>query len=313
MLEQSTNQRIDSFLQKSPNALRKLQELASQTKEFPSKQLLIYNLMRLTSDVNTFDTELINYLAEDRELANLIIQKARIGKLPSLTITASQLRQSIKRLGYGFVHNEVQNRLAREYVKVYYQTENEHVKTLIKKSVRLAFVAKGIAKMIKYDNEAQCFCAGINYYIGDMILALRDRLAHNEVIKMHKQGVDKKTAELSVLGFDTSELAARKLEEWLMPDHIVNVVRSRSNTTEVKDINYKVAILMKFAEFVNDALLDKKSGPHAMWDKAYEYLAKLGRTMEIDQWSNQIRLIYIQLLETEHALYQRTVTAPQML
>jgi len=29
--------------------------------------------------------------------------------------------------------------------------------------------------------------------------------------------------------------------------------------------------------------------------------------MTIDQWSDKIRLIYIQLLETEHALYQRKV------
>lgn len=306
MIEQKTNKKIDAFLQKSPNALRKLQELSSETKEFPNKQLLIYNLMRMTNDVNTFDTELINYLAEDRELANLIIEKARLGaRLSRATISASQLKQSIKRLGYGFVHNEVQNRFARQYVDVYYQTKNEHVKTLIKKSVRLAFVAKGIAKMLNYSNEAQCFCAGINYYIGDMILGLRDEISQKEVLKMQAQGLDKKSAELSVLGFEAGELAARKLQEWLMPDHIVNVVRHNTDVTEVKDPNYKIAIIMKFAEFVNEALLDKKAGPHSMWDKAYEYLAKLGHKMEIDQWSDQIRLTYIQLLETEHALYQR--------
>ncbi|MDA0773000.1 MAG: HDOD domain-containing protein [Cyanobacteria bacterium] len=308
MLEQSTNQKIDSFLQKSPSALRKLQEMATQTKEFPSTQLLIYKLMRLTNDVTTFDTELINYLSEDTELASLIIQKAKIGvKLPGLTISQNQLKQSIKRLGYGFVYNQVQKRFAREYVQVYYNTDNQHIKTLVKKSVRLAYIAKGIAKMINYDNEAQCFCAGINYYVGEMILGLRDRIAHNEIVKMQQQGFDKKAAELSVLGFDTGELAARKLEEWLLPDHIVNVVRNHDNPVNVKDHNYKIAILMKFAEFVNDALLNKQSGPHAMWDKAYDYLAKLDSRMTIDQWSNQIRLIYIQLLETEHALYQRKV------
>lgn len=308
MLEQSTNQKIDSFLQKSPSALRKLQEMATQTKEFPSTQLLIYKLMRLTNDVTTFDTELINYLSEDAELASLIIQKAKVGvRLSGIKISQSQLRQSIKRLGYGFVYNQVQNKFAKEYVRVYYNTDNQHVKTLIKKAVRLAYVAKGIAKMINYDNEAQCFCAGINYYIGDMIIGLRDRISHGEIVKMQQHGFDKKAAELSVLGFDTGELAARKLEEWLLPDHIVNVVRNHDNPVNVKDHNYKIAILMKFAEFVNDSLLNKQSGPHAMWDKAYEYLGKLDSKMTIDQWSNQIRLIYIQLLETEYALYQRTI------
>lgn len=306
MLEQTTNRKIDSFLQKSPNALKKLQEMVTETKEFPPKQLLIYNLMRLTNDVQTFDTELINFLAEDTDLAGLLVQKAKLGaKLPGLIISSTQLKQSIKRLGYGFVHNEVQNRFARDYVKVYYLAENQDIKSLVKKSVRLAYVAKGLAKMIKYDNEAQCFCAGINYYLGEMILALRDPKSYTEIQRMTKQGVDRRTAELNILGFDSGELAARKLEEWLMPDHIANVVRNSRNTLEVKDLNAQFAILMKFAEFVNSALLDKQSGPHAMWDRAYEYLAKLGVSMDIDSWSDQIRLIYIQLLETEYALYQR--------
>ncbi|MDD9898742.1 MAG: HDOD domain-containing protein [Candidatus Melainabacteria bacterium] len=305
MLDQTTNRKIDSFLQKSPNALKKLQEMATETKEFPPKQLLIYNLMRITNDVQTFDTELINYLAEDTELASLLVQKAKLGAKTGMIISAKQLKQSIKRLGYGFVHNEVQNRFARQYVGAYYKVESQTVKSLIKKSIRLAYVAKGIAKMVKHDNEAQCFCAGINFHLGEMILALRDPKSHSEINKMQRQGADKRTAELNILGFDSGELAARKLEEWLMPDHVVNVVRHNRSVVDVKAPNAKFAILMKFAEFVNDALIDKQSGPHAMWDKAYEYLGKLDVKMDIDTWSDQIRLIYIQLLETEYALYQR--------
>lgn len=283
-----------------------MQEMVSGTTEFPNRQLLIYNLMRLTNDVSTFDTELINYLAEDQNLANLIVEKARLNaRFGRANVSATQLRQSIKRLGYGFVHNEAQFSLAKEYVKVYYASENPEVKALIKRSVRLAFLAKELAAMVKFPEPALVFFAGINYYIGELIVALRDPKAHEEIEAMKQKGVEAKGAELTLLGFDSAELAAKKLEEWNLPNHIVDVVRNNANIAEVGGANYKAAILMKFAEYINNGLANKKSGPNALWDKAYEYLGKLGITMNIDDWGREIKLIYIKLLETEHMLFQR--------
>lgn len=280
--------------------------MLADTKEFPGHQLLIYNLMKLTNDVNTFDTELINYLAEDQELAALIVEKARMNaRLGKTNVTASQLRLSIKRLGYGFVHNEAQFSLAKAYAKVYYRTNDEEVKALVKKSIRLAFVARETASLVGFKDAAVLFCAGLNYYIADLIVALRDPRAYKELQNMKAKGMDSKTASLSVLGFDLTELATQKLEEWRLPNHIVNIIKANYDTNETSDANYKAILVMKFAEYINNSLINKKSGPHAMWDKAYDYLSKLGVTMDIDKWVEEIKLIYIKLLETEHTLYQR--------
>ena len=293
-------------MDKTPNTLKRMQQMIADTKEFPGHQLLIYNLMKLTNDVNTFDTELVNYLSEDKELAALIVEKARLNsRFSRASITASQLRQSIKRLGYGFVHNEAQMSLAKAYTKVYFNSNDEEVKALVKKSVRLAFVARELAGMVKSKETAVSFCAGLNYYIGETILALRDPRAYKELTVMKAKGMEAKTAELTVLGFDLGELAARKLEEWKLPNHIINVVKTNYNTAEINEANYRAATIMKFAEYINNSLANKKSGPHAMWDKAYEYLGKLGVSVTMEQWVEEIKLMYIKLLETEHTLYQR--------
>ncbi len=306
MLDSPQTKKIDSFLDKTPNTLKRMQQMIADTKEFPGHQLLIYNLMKLTNDVNTFDTELVNYLSEDKELAALIVEKARLNsRLSKTNVTASQLRQSIKRLGYGFVHNEAQMSLAKAYSKVYFQSDDEEVKALVKKSIRLAFVARELATMVKFKDTAVPFCAGLNYYIGETILALRDPRAYKELEAMKAKGMDSKTAELTVLGFDLAELATKKLEEWRLPNHIISVIKTNYSSTELSDANYKAAILMKFAEYINNSLANKKSGPHAMWDKAYEYLGKLGVSTSLEQWVEEIKLMYIKLLETEHTLYQR--------
>ena len=306
MLDSPQTRKIDSFLSKTPNTLKRIQQMLLDTNEFPSHQLLTYNLMRLTNDVNTFDTELVDYLSEDNELASVIVQKARLNsKFSRTNVTTSQLRQSIKRLGYGFVHNEVQLSLAKAYAQVYFRSNDEEVKALIKKSVRLAFVARELARIIKSNEAAALFCAGLNYYIGEMILALRDPRAYEELFAIQAKGMEAKTAELTVLGFDLGELAVRKLEEWQLPNHIVSLIKTHHSVTEINNVNYKSAMIMKFAEYVNNSLVNKASGPHAMWDKAYEYLAKLGVSMTIDEWTEEIKLMYIKLLETEHTLYQR--------
>ncbi len=94
MLDSPQTKKIDSFLDKTPTTLKRMQQMIADTKEFPGHQLLIYNLMKLTNDVNTFDTELVNYLSEDKELAALIVEKARLSaKFNRTNITASQLRQ----------------------------------------------------------------------------------------------------------------------------------------------------------------------------------------------------------------------------
>lgn len=297
---------IDAFLNKSPNILLKMKEMVEKTTEFPADQLSIQKLMNLTNDVTTLSTTLIDYIAKDEDLAHQIVEKARLNsKFKQARISSSQLRQSIQRLGYGLVHNEIQDNFAKQYAKVYFKTQNQTVKTLIKKSVRLGYIAKELARMTGMKEANDAFFTGTNFYIGELILGLRDERSFTELMTMLEKGVDPKSAELAVLGYDLGELASRKLRSWRLNDRIVDIVHHSRDLQGVRIDNYKFSALMQFSLFVLKALDDKKSSPQSMWMKGVEYLTMLDKSMSSDDWVEEIRMIYIRILEAEYKLFHK--------
>lgn len=305
--ETQVRNKLDTFLDKSPTSLKKLNDMVTETSEFPGRQRLLYNLMNLTNDVSTFSSDLIDYLAEDMELASKIVEKARTsGKFMKSRLTANDLKKSIQRLGYGHVHNEVQHSLARQYIKVYYASENQDVKTLIRKSVRTAFVAREMAAMLNSRDTTLAFFAGLNFYIGELVLALREPRIYEELQAMQARGVDAKSAQLAVLGFDLADLSTKMLEKWNLPDGVIDLVKNSADPSLVRPNNFKAAILLRFINYVVACLNSKKVSPQSMWDKAHEYMSKLEiRNMTSDKWVEEIKLLYIRLLETEYSLFQR--------
>lgn len=305
MLEAEFKSRyIDAFLNKSPTVLAKMKEMVELTQEFPSEQQNIYRLMSLTNDVSTQSSMLVDYLSKDEKLAQAIVEKARINnKFKQSHVTNSQLKQSVQRLGFGLVHNEIQDGFARRYAKVFRNSTNEKVKTLIKKSVRLAYIAKELALMLNMKEANDAFLAGINFHIGEIILALRDERLYSELNKMMERGMDARAAELAVLGYDVDELAARKLRSWLLNDKIVDIVHNARDPQGVRADNYKFACLMQFALYVQKSLDNKKSSPQAMWMKAVEFMTMLDFNMKSDDWIEKIRMIYIKVLETEYRIF----------
>jgi len=303
----SKSKHIDAFLNKSPKVLMHMRDMVDQTTEFPSEQNSIYKLMSLTTDVTTLSSTLIDYIVKDEDLSHQIVEKARLNsRLRQTKISSSQLRQSIQRLGYGLVHNEIQDNFAKQYAKVYFQTQNQAIKSLIKKSVRLGYIAKELAQMMNLKETNDAFFAGINFYIGELILGLRDERSFTELNKMFEKGVDHKSAELAVLGYDLGELASRKLRAWKLNDRIVDVVHHSRDPQGVRIDNYKFSCLMQFALYVYKSLDDKTSSPQSMWMKAVEYFTMLDKTMLSDKWIEEVRMMYIRILEAEHRLFNRT-------
>lgn len=297
---------IDAFLGKPSSAIQRLEKMLSETKEFPGKQILIYNLMRLTNDVQTFSSELINNLSQDEVLAKLVIEKASLyARLPKSKITALQLQQSIHKLGYGLVHNVVQDNISKQIAKVYFNATDENTKILIKKSLRLAYIAKDLSQMFKFENPSLIFFAGLYLYLGQTITSLREPRAYKEITNMVAKGTDEASASLVVLGFSFGELAAKALNSWDLPEELIDIVRNQANQTLVNERNRNVAKLLKFAEHINQILTDKASTPVSTWEKAYEFCRALDYPMDINKWIGEVKLVYIKMLEAEHSLFQR--------
>ncbi len=297
---------IDAFLSKTPKTFNQISEMVKNTKEFPGQQRLVYNLMKLTNDVSSFSSDLINYLSQDEQLAKHIIEKARMTtRLSKARISVAQLKQSIQRLGYELVNNEIQNSLAQQYIKTYYQTEDQNLRKLIKKSVRLAYIAKDLAKRFLVDHQTDAFFIGLNFYLGDLMLLLRNPRAFKEVQNMIHKGMDLRSSQITVLGFETFELSSKKLTEWNLPHSIVDVVKNSADTSKVAATHINIAFLMQFSEYINESFSAKTNSPQSMWFKANEFITKLSGSINKEAWVEEIKLMYIRLLETEYNLYRR--------
>jgi HD-like signal output (HDOD) protein len=196
--------------------------------------------------------------------------------------------------------------LASYFTKIYFSSNSQHTKTLIKRSVRLAFLAKELNMLLGLSMGNLLFFAGLNFYLGEIALSMHDPRAMQEILIMQERGVDPKTAQLTVLGFDLAELSGKIVSKWHLPDSILDLVKHSSDLSFVNPDHYKASILMRFILFVASAFANKNLSPKATWEKAYEYMAKLDvKHINSETWIQEIKLLYIRLLEAEHTLFQR--------
>ncbi len=316
MIEQelrATSKHIDSFLRKEPKVLRKLDEMVEGTKEFALKQHLYFSLLKLTSDVKTFKSELVSYLANDKKLAEAIVKKATKMSKRSVSdfltpkISRLDIQKSVQIIGYGAVHNELRLKYAQQYVDLYFNREEQELKSMLKKSVRMAFLAIELAKLVEYKDITSAFFAAMNYFLGEMVLFMRDQKRYEEYKKLLEKGLDEKTAELASFGFDLGELSHKMLAKWNMPDHIIDVVSNKENPEEIGMINNKLDALLRFSDYIVKAMGNEEATPRSLWALANDYLLKLDLEIDEEKWVEEIKGIYIKVLETEYTLFNSRV------
>jgi HD-like signal output (HDOD) protein len=312
MMEQeirSKSKHIDSFLRKEPKVLRKLDEMVEQTNEFALKQHLYYSLLKLTSDVKTFKSDLVSYLANDTKLAQAVVKRAILMSTRSISsfltpkITKLDVQKSIQKIGYGAVHNELQLNYAKQYVDLYFKRDEQELKRHLKKSVRMAFLTIELSKLVNYKDVTSTFFAAMNYYIGEMVLFMRDQKRYDEYKKLIAKGLDEKTAELASFGFDLGELSTKMLVKWQMPNHVIDVIANKENPEEINLSNNKLDTILRFANYIVKAMDRDDATPASLWNLANDYLLKLDLEIDSDKWEEEIKSIFIKVLETEYTLF----------
>lgn len=286
------------------STVKRMNEMIRNTSEIPSDQLYFYKLSSMTNDVNTFSSSLISNLSKSPEISQAILEKAKIGKKSaSKLISTQQLQQAITRIGFLMVHNEIERGIAKQYAKLIKNHHNKTFINLLKNSIRLAFIAREVARLTGYQNLTSAFFAGLANNIGLMVIALRDERAYNEIMKMNDEGVDLKGAELAILGFDHSELGARMLKKLGLPEELQNLVLNSFLPNQVEPENVELAYIMRLSEYITMSLSQKDCKPSYMWTKANQYFERLHYSCSKEQWDEDVKLLFIKLLEFEGSVF----------
>lgn len=302
MLESRT--KIDAFLGKTPRAIKKIEEILANKQALPENIALQYELLELVSDYKTSNAELISVLTQDPGLANRIIEKARLQtRFNKARISASQLTQSIQRLGYERICEEMQNDLLTRFAAIFRKTDNEDLRSIVKRSIRRALVARELCKTLEHKEVIPSFFAALNFELGHLLIVFNDEKSYEEIKKMLAKGMERHAAQMAVLGYEERELAARMLEQEQLPELIIDLVNNADRPNKTKEHNRKIATLVALADYITRGLFEGQSrSPYAMWDRAHEYLQELGSDLKMEQWANEIKAIYIKVMSAEHGM-----------
>lgn len=295
----NSNQFIDT---PQITALSKIKAMVEATNELPSGQYLFYNLLRMTADINTFSTDLVKKLASDSELASQIINKAG---LQGSGLSVRQIQQSIQRLGYQMVHNEIEIGIAKSYARVFRASQEPQLRSLVKASIRMAFLTKEFARQFGFTDLHKAFYAGLTFYLGQIVIYLREQRAFNEIHAFVKAGRDLASAEEAILGFEHAEVTARMIDQMGLPNDLADMHRYLYKPNKQHYTNIALVNTMRLAEYVCMSMTYTNKGTSAMYPKAQVLMSKIPEANLNDKetWHAYLADLFIKIVELESRVY----------
>jgi|GEM_PF-2618335 len=295
---------------KQQNSLNRIEAWVSESLEsgkLPKRPDLMLKLLEMTSSVDTHSNDVVNTLAQDEELANVIIRQARL-KLDARTklITTKQLQQSIQKLGYDYVQSTVEVDCVKRFLKSIKPLNNLELINELRLSSRTAFVAKSVSKLIGETKHDYAFFAGLMHNMGKIVIGIKDPRMLAEIRGMQSRGMDEKSAELILLGLEHNEISAKLVEAWELPTVIAEAIRFHQHPALVSENNRKLANILRLSKYIAEALNDKNKSPRSISAKVSEYLRILGKELDDNALVEEIKNLYIQTLSMEDRVFAQS-------
>ncbi len=296
--------------EKQRSSLKRIEDWVTESiasGSLPKRPDLMLKLLEMTASVDTFSNDVVNTLAQDEELSKNIIRHARL-KLDARAqlITTKQLQQSIQRLGYDFIQSTIEVDCVKRFLKCLRPSNNLELLNELRHSLRTAFIGKNIAKLVGYKEYDYAFFAGLMHNMGKIIMGLRDPRMLSEIRSMQARGMDEKSAELILMGFEHNEISAKLVEAWQLPAVISEVIRYHDHPSLVKEENRTLANILRLSKYIATALNDKEKSPRDLAPKVGEYLRILGKDMEDKALLEEIKELYIKTLSMEDQVFTKS-------
>jgi HD-like signal output (HDOD) protein len=291
------------FLTKSTEIENKISKLLNDTSVLPTNQKQLLELLDLADDVNTLNSQLIQSLKSLENLSKRLVHKAQVRvRLQDLKpVTDSELQKLVQMLGYSIIRDEAEASILLDYLYLAKKVKNRHQRTLMKNAVWNAKIARGLAEMMKVSNPREAFFAGLNFYVGKLLLVMNDERSYEEIEKMKLMGMDSASAESAILGFNVSELAKRFLLNQKLPDAVIDVVVN-GHEGKNKVENDTLLNIVSFADVIVRAINEERRSLVEVWHESKNFLQELKLDISFDEWNKQIKLIFFHLVKFENEI-----------
>lgn len=211
---------------------------------------------------------------------------------------------------------EMELSLARRYARVIARTKNRDLITLFRRYLRIAVVSKEIARWTDYPELEIAFFAGLSHDIGKLVIGLRNARALREIRNLVNKGLADRDAEKIILGFEHSELGARLLQKWGMPEALVEMARYHLVFNKVHKRHKKLAVILSLSNMMVWSFKEtlQSTTPYGGcslqveslacdWNKIKSHLKKLNVKVSFEEWNERVNLLFESILDFEARVF----------
>ena len=267
-------EKSDTTMPKSPNFLMKIMEMSYSLQ--PNKEMIAKEILK--------DKDLI---------ARVLKISQNIKDLPK--VSNDDFIRAIDAYEVQFLQNSIEIEIAHKYMMSMAHKIDAEMHMAMKMCLRTALIAKTIAIWSNYQHVEQAFTAGLLSQFTKLMMQAENPEAAKKARELMLQGSDEIQAELIAYGFDHAFLGIKLIQYYAMPSAMAEMFKSFKTPGKEKELTK----IVKFAQYIAEAFLDKSQSPSKMWTKAQEYMNELNLEFTNNEWANKISFLFVKSLDFE--------------
>jgi putative nucleotidyltransferase with HDIG domain len=204
----------------------------STIESVPASALQAFRLLR---DPNANMGEIVQIIGYDPGLTTNILKLANSSYFGS-SREISSLQDAIIRLGTKNIFDLVVTALANVTLNKKVRGYNMSSGELWEHSIAVAVTCENIAAVTQSEDSKLAFTIGLLHDIGKILLGkFLEKGVMQEINQLLLRNITFDQAEYQILGIDHGELGGYLLEEWQLPDDLVDNVRNQYTPAKAKD------------------------------------------------------------------------------
>jgi putative nucleotidyltransferase with HDIG domain len=203
----------------------RMQTLLRQIRDLPALPDVAMRVMRVADDDRANLPDVAKTISTDQALTTRVLRMANSSFYGAIR-TISTVSDAVVLLGLRTVRNLAMAASCQDLLASALTGYHLRRGDLWRHSYCCALVAQSLAKRVRYPVAEEAFVAGLLHDVGKVLVSVQMRTQFNLVLytasKLKIPFID---AEKQILGFDHAEIGARMLEQWNLPDSLVQTTR----------------------------------------------------------------------------------------
>jgi len=258
-------------------------------KHLPPPPTVMIQLINLFRQQNSDVDEIVELLRRDPGLSAEVLRRCN-NSFMAEDEAARDINEAVFRLGFYEIYQITVTLFSMRMLSVEKEAPRFPAEQLRRHSAITAIAAGELAGQLNL-SDGTAFTAGLLHDIGKLALALAEGGHYADVLEeCELKGTSLSEAEMRHYGFRHTELGARLLQRWGVPDEVVFPALGHNDPAHTSEVKDYVAITNLSSRLANQIEQKKTSGPFLEMPEVQPLMEFLELTNEqIMEWETTVR------------------------